>query len=237
MKAKNLLKQLLLVTLVLCISLLGTTAAVFSEEQTDAPADTLPTICLYGFEDSDYEDWVQIIHKNLGEDVKIINSFEFSEGETIWLVASQIEPRSTSVLPDILPQEIYFVNSTFIPSTRKVDEGADLWFDVVLELARNGQSIHLYSTPEVELYDYFTAKVNRKVFERIAELAEDPESGIVKSEEEENLYIVSTEDPEVFGYIRITVLSTGGITVRSANAAAIMDLETAYWYLTHDKEQ
>ena len=65
MKAKNLLKQLLLVTLVLCISLLGTTAAVFSEEQTDAPANSLPTICLYGFIDSDYDEWVNIIHRNL----------------------------------------------------------------------------------------------------------------------------------------------------------------------------
>ncbi len=232
MKAKNLLKQLLLVTLVLCISLLGTTTAVFSEEQTDAPADTLPTICLYGFKDAEeYELWEYYLHSNLSEEIKIIDSFDFSEGEVVWLLASQVEPRSTSVLPEILPQELYFVNSTFIPSTLKIDEGTELWLEVILDLARKGQSIHLYSTPKVEPYDFYAAIVNRNVFDRIAELAEDPESGIVKSEEEDNLYIVATDDPEVFGYIRITI--SEGANIRSANATAIADLGNAYWPLLY----
>ncbi len=226
MKTKKSMKRLFSVIAVLCF-LFGAAAAALAEETAEV---SLPTICLYNFSDDMYEVWEYDLSTNLG--VEVINSFDFPEGKEVWLVSTFIEPRSTSVLPDNLPQELYFSNSTFIPSTLDVDEATGLWLDVVVNLAKNGKAVHLYTHPKVEPNDYFTAKVYRNVYDRLAELAETPEeSGIAKSAEKDNCYVVSTDDPEVSGYITTSI--SEGTNRYAAEAAAVMDVEYRLWYMLY----
>ena len=214
MKTKEWLKRLLLVTLVLCISMLGTTV-VFAEEPARQPAVVLwsPDPIM----PSEFESYLNnlIVYHQLvlidaaGGDVEYNDSLDY------WFMIYFAENDPAIELPDpdtVHIAGVFFADSITTPEGETEDESVDAWVEYLTELSKKGIPVYVFTSIAESGVNLDVSVICHKAIQKIDEMASNPDSGISKLEGieiskvveriniEQSVYAVAI-DEESSGYI------------------------------------
>jgi len=239
--AKKVLKQLLLVTLVLCILMLGTTT-VLAEEQTEQTqqteqehSDAEKFVCLLG-DPSRNETFTKQVSM-LEHPATVITSLEsLVEKEDTespcWVFVYNVshDDYPADIPENLNYQGIFFVDSIVTPDANSWEEVLETWTEYLVSFSQKGIPIYFFASnnPDFEMYG---ARVIGKTKEYLEMLSENELSNIARSEDEDEgntiVYSVKLEE-DIVGHIYFRVVNGSDIDASSRAFFMLRELVNAY---------